>query len=41
MEKRLPVIGKAWLKDKNEISIKDENDNNVNENTVTNKTIFL
>lgn len=29
------------LKDKNEISIKDENDNNVNENTVTNKTIKI
>lgn len=29
------------LKDKNEISIKDENDNDVNENTVTNKTIKI
>lgn len=29
------------LRDKNEISIKDENDNNVNENTVTNKTIKI
>ena len=29
------------LKDKNEISIKDENDNDVNENTVTNRTIKI